>query len=90
MLNIKAKTVLLPLIIALPTFGLQANDEDVSREALQTELNQIRLRLATLEDQDKADDKASEQTQSLSNSINFYGSLRPTLGSLRTLGAVSI
>lgn len=80
MRNIKSKTVLLPLIIALPTFGLQANDEDVSREALQTELNQIRLRLATLEDQDKADDKASEQTQSLSNSINFYGSLRPTFG----------
>ncbi|NRB23403.1 porin [Shewanella sp.] len=80
MLNIKSKTVLLPLLIALPTFGLQANNEDVSKEALQTELNQIRLRLATLEEQEKTDDKAGEQSQSLSNSINFYGSLRPTFG----------
>ena len=72
MKNLKLKAALLPLIVALPTCAVHANDGD-SKEALQQQLSQIQVRLAQLEQ------KKSASTDS-ATSINVYGSLRPTFG----------
>jgi len=68
--NLRLKSVLLPLTLSLPMFAAQAGD-DVSRAALQGQLNDVQMRLAQLE-QGKAATSAT--------TINFYGSLRPTFG----------
>lgn len=72
MKDFKLKSALLPLIIAVPAFSAQAGD-DLSKEALQKQLNTIQSRLAQLEQKDSP--KANDST-----TINFYGSLRPTFG----------
>lgn len=75
MKNIKLKSTLLPLIVALPTFAAQA-DNAVSKEELQKELQALSVRLAELEKQETPAAKSGPSATSLS----FYGSLRPTFG----------
>lgn len=71
----RTKTLsLLPLFFSLPMFMAHANDESVTKEELQKELDVIQHRLASLEGDDKVSSEASD------TSINFYGSLRPTFG----------
>ena len=71
MKNLKLKSALLPLIIAMPAFAAQAGS-DVTKEALQKQLNEIQARLVQMEQI-----TAPEASSTL---INLYGSLRPTFG----------
>ncbi len=75
MKNIKLKSTLLPLIVALPTFAANAGDT-VTKAELQQELKALSERLAELEKQEAPKAKPAASGTSLS----FYGSLRPTFG----------
>lgn len=72
------KLSLLPLLFALPVFVAQADNDGVSKEELQKQLDAIQQRLAALEVDGETSSAASN------TSINFYGSLRPTFGVTRT------
>ena len=72
MKNLKLKSALLPLLIAVPAFAAQAGDD---REALQKQLDALQSRLAQLEQTEAPKAKAKSDT-----SISIYGSLRPTFG----------
>ena len=78
MQNKTVKLSLLTLALTLPMSVAHANDDGVSKEELQKELNAIQQRLAALEVDEKVSGEASN------TSINFYGSLRPTFGVTRT------
>lgn len=71
MKNLKLKTVLLPLVIAMPVFHASAGD-NVSKAQLEKQLEMISKRLAALESTEKKSDNKTE--------FNVYGTLRPTFG----------
>ncbi|PHR83926.1 MAG: porin [Colwellia sp.] len=73
MKNLKVKTSLLTLALALPAFASYAAAEP-SKEALQEQMIEIQNRLDQLEG---AKNSATNQDNT---SINFYGTLRPTFG----------
>lgn len=75
MKHTRIKSVLLPLALALPVFVAQAAD-DVNEAELQRQFNEIKTRLAQLE-QNKV--IASEE-QASNTDMHFYGTLRPTFG----------
>jgi outer membrane protein OmpU len=75
MKHTRIKSVLLPLALALPVFAAQAAD-DVNEAELQRQFNEIKTRLAQLE-QNKV--VASEEQES-NTDMHFYGTLRPTFG----------
>ncbi|MGB0898666.1 MAG: porin [Psychrobium sp.] len=71
MKNVKLKTALLPLVIAMPVFQASA-DDNVSKAQLEKQLEVISKRIAALEGTEtKSDSKTS---------FNVYGTLRPTFG----------
>ncbi|MEY8200994.1 MAG: porin [Colwellia sp.] len=73
MKNTSLKSVLLPLALALPVFSTQAAD-DVTKAELQSQFNEIKIRLSQLE-QGKVATAAESNTD-----VSFYGTLRPTFG----------
>lgn len=75
MKNLKLKTALLPLVIAMPVFQASA-DDNVSKAQLEKQLEVISKRIAALESAEgKAEKKSDGKTQ-----FNVYGTLRPTFG----------
>ena len=71
MKNVKLKTALLPLVIAMPVFQASA-DDNVSKAQLEKQLEVISKRIAALEGTEKKSDSKT--------SFNVYGTLRPTFG----------
>lgn len=71
MKNVKLKTALLPLVIAMPVFHASA-DDNVSKAQLEKQLEVISQRLAALE--------TPAQKAASNTSFNVYGTLRPTFG----------
>lgn len=70
----RLKLALLSLAIALPVFVAQAAD-DVTKAELQRQFNEIKMRLARLEQ-----GKVTPAVQESNTDVRFYGTLRPTFG----------
>ena len=74
MKHTRIKSVLLPLALALPVFATQAAEE-ISEAELQRQFNEIKTRLAQLEQ-----GKVASEEQESNTEMHFYGTLRPTFG----------
>lgn len=74
MKHTRLKSVLLPLALALPIFAAQAA-EDATEAELQRQFNEIKTRLAQLEQ-----GKVVTAEQESNTEMSFYGTLRPTFG----------